>query len=441
MTLPLAEHPQRHRLNDELHARPPVALEGAEWISYLAVLHEGSESSAEEAHLHRLCDALGARLCPLVQGDHWVMEAGPLRVKWERHNEFSGYTFYLRRQDGDAPDTTAITALPENWLAGIPGSVIVATHVEFRPAAECEPEKMLQSLSLSGETWVASRAADGAAWVMSDFHLHHGWSRFLVLDAGLRHRQAGRTVQRLLEIETYRMMALLAFPVAKEVSKRLSKVDGELAELMDRMTEARTPDDERRLLSSLTLLAAKVERSVTRTAFRFGAAEAYYALVQQRVKELREQRLTGFPPIAEFMERRLAPAINTCLATARRQTELSTRIARKSALLRTRVDIELERQNQELLTQMNRRAKLQLRLQETVEGLSVVAITYYASQLVSYLAKGLSKTVLPQLSPEIAAAVSIPLIAGLVAFGIRRMRHALAAEEQGEGEPGQGEAH
>ena len=116
---------------------------------------------------------------------------------------------------------------------------------------------------------------------------------------------------------------------------------------------------------------------MTRTAYRFGAAAAYYRLVQQRVEDLREQRLAGFPPIREFMERRLAPAMATCQSVAARQTDLSTRIARRSALLRTRVDIELERQNQELLVQMNRRAKLQLRLQETVEGLSVVAITYY----------------------------------------------------------------
>ena len=201
------------------------------------------------------------------------------------------------------------------------------------------------------------------------------------------------------------------------------------AELMEAMSATITPEDERRLLAHLTRLAAEVEQSVTRTAYRFGAAAAYYRLVQQRVDDLREERLAGFPPIREFMERRLAPAMATCQSVAARQSDLSTRIARRSALLRTRVDIELERQNQELLVQMNRRAKLQLRLQETVEGLSVVAITYYGSQLVQYLAKGLQKSFVPALSPEIAAAVSIPLIAGIVALGIRRMRKVLAAED------------
>ena len=131
------------------------------------------------------------------------------------------------------------------------------------------------------------------------------------------------------------------------------------------------------------------------------------------------------------MERRLAPAINTCATIARRQEDLSSRIARNSQLLRTRVDIELERQNQELLAQMNRRAKIQLRLQETVEGLSVVAITYYASQLVSYVAKGAKDFITPA-TPELITALSIPLIAGFVFMGMRRMRRLLSQEEGGE---------
>jgi len=184
------------------------------------------------------------------------------------------------------------------------------------------------------------------------------------------------------------------------------------------------------VLGRLTRLAAEIEQSVARTTFRFGAAAAYYRLVQQRIEELRELRLTGFPTIREFMERRLSPAINTCATIARRQEDLSARIARNSQLLRTRVEIELERQNQQLLAQMNRRAKLQLRLQETVEGLSVVAITYYGSQLVNYLTKGVKDLVTP-LTPELVTAASIPLIATLVFLGLRRMRREVAAEQVG----------
>lgn len=427
--LPLAEHPLRRRLNAELHSRPPIAIPGPTWISYLAVTHAGASAADEQAHLARLCGTLGTEFCPVADSEHWMLEAGPLRLKWERHTEFSGYAFFRRRIAGDAPDTTALAAFPAEWVRGIPGEVIAASHIEFCAAAQNPPEEVLEGIARSGAPAIATRVAEGAAWVVSDFELHDGFSHFTIIDEHLRHRQAGRTVQRILEIETYCMMALLAFPVAKETARFIGERERELAALMEEMHVAGTPEDERRLLARLTRLAAEVEQSVTRTAYRFGAAAAYYRLVQQRVEDLRERRLAGFPPIREFMERRLAPAMATCQSIDARQNDLSTRIARKSALLRTRVDIELERQNQELLAQMNRRARLQLRLQETVEGLSVVAITYYGSQLVQYLAKGAQKSFAPALSPEIAAAVAIPLIAGLVALGIRRMRRALTAEE------------
>ena len=296
-------------------------------------------------------------------------------------------------------------------------------------AAEVTPESVMATLSPTGRQMVGAKVADGAAWVFTDFLFEDGFSRFLVIDVSLTRRQSGRTVQRLVEIETYRLMALLAFPVAKEVGRMIGTAEQRLADLMDRTGSARTPEDERSVLADLTTMAAEVEHSVARTTFRFGASRAYHGLVMQRIEELREKRIPGLPTFTEFMQRRLLPAMNTCEAISRRQEELSARVARNSQLLRTRVDIELERQNQELLGQMNRRAKLQLHLQEAVEGLSVVVLTYYGSQLVQYIAKGTKE--LHHLNTDVITAVSIPVIAGLVAWGTRRMRKKLAAEDVG----------
>jgi len=424
---PHQEHPLRQRLNDEVHARPPTLLTGQEWVSYLAVVHDQASAEEEEAHLRQLCHLLGSTDIPLASGDQWVLEIGGLRLKRERHNEFSSFTFFRQRQADDGPDATALEGFPQAWVQTIPGKVIVAAHVEFRSVAEREPDEILRQMPHATDT-VVTTIGDGAAWVFSDFRLREGFTHFLVLSARLNSLQSGRTVQRLLEIETYRMMALLAFPVAKEVGQLLGGAEIQLADLMGNMSLAESMEDERRMLQQLTRLAADIEHSITRSAYRFGATQAYHRLVQQRIEDLRELRVEGFPTLREYMGRRLAPAVATCTSVARRQDDLSSRIARESALLRTRVDMELERQNQQLLTQMNRRAKLQLRLQETVEGLSVVAITYYASQLVSYLAKGISHYV-PTVEPSVIAAVSIPVIALTVAFSIRRMRKALTAEE------------
>ncbi len=424
----LAEHPLRQRLNNEFHARPPVPLGGPMLVSHLVFKHAATSAQAARDNLAKLCQG---HVCTSVDSSdaHLMLETGAFRMRWELHTEFSSYTFFKELARGEKlhPDATAFDAVAPEWFAGIPGKLIVATQVELRAADEISPESVLAKLTPNGRTMVASKVADDSAWIFTDFMIDNGFSRFLVLNAGMTQRQAGRTVQRLVEIETYRMMALLGLPVAKEVGRWLYAGEKQLAELMDRIGQARTADDERGVLSALSTLAAEVEHSIARTTFRFGAAAAYHGLVLQRIEELRETRIPGLPIFAEFMQRRLLPAMNTCEAISRRQEELSARVARNSQLLRTRVDIELERQNQELLAQMNSRAKLQLRLQETVEGLSVVVLTYYGSQLVQYLAKG-SKD-LHHLNTDVVTAVSIPLIAGLVAWGTRRMRKKLAAEE------------
>ncbi|MCB1614176.1 MAG: DUF3422 domain-containing protein, partial [Xanthomonadales bacterium] len=331
-------------------------------------------------------------------------------------------------EDGEqlAADATAFDGIHLDWMQGIPGKLMVATQVELRAVGDIRPESVLAGLSPNGKTMVASRVADHAAWIFTDFKIENGFSRFLVLNEAMTQRQAGRTVQRLLEIESYRMMALLGLPVAKEVGRWLYSSERQLADLMDQINRAGSPEDERLALSALSTLASEVEHSVARTTFRFGAAKAYHSLVMQRIEELRESRISGLPTFNEFMQRRLLPGMNTCEAISRRQEELSARVARNSQLLRTRVDIELERQNQELLAQMNQRARLQLRLQETVEGLSVVVLTYYGSQLVAYLAKG-SKH-LHHLDTDIITAVSIPLIAVVVAWATWRRRRTINEE-------------
>lgn len=120
----------------------------------------------------------------------------------------------------------------------------------------------------------------------------------------------------------------------------------------------------------------------------------------------------------------MTPAVATCASTSLRLHGLSDRVAQASALLSTRVDITRERQNQALLASMDRRARLQLRLQQTVEGLSVAAIVYYVTGLIGYLAKA-GKAGGLALQPDLLVGLSIPLVAGAVIFALRRARREL----------------
>jgi uncharacterized membrane-anchored protein len=283
----------------------------------------------------------------------------------------------------------------------------------------------LLARALVPDTTAGSRIAGGGALAWTDFRLHEdGFGRILARDIRLTPRQAGRMMQRLYEIETYRMMALLALPVAREAAPAITRIGDELARLTQSLTGIAGLDDERRLLDRLVALSAEAERIAAATQYRFGAGRAYYALVRRRIEELREERIEGLQTIAEFMDRRLAPAMRTCESVGERLEAISARLARVSALLRARVEVALEAQNRDLLASMDRRARLQLRLQQTVEGLSVAAITYYVVGLVAYAAKAAHGLGL-RLDPELAAGAAVLPVAALAWWAIKRIRRGL----------------
>lgn len=433
------DHPLRRELANEVHARPPVEVPQGAVVSVLAVL--SAPGADELASLTALAQRHGVTLQTTAQAQHVVLELGALRVKWERHTEFVSYTFVAAQPDQELatlPELpSAFDALPADWLAGIPGQTIAAFDICLLPGHAHEPTQEELARLFPGPGLVGSQVADGAAWVFSDFQLTpDGRGRWLVLDWRLAATQRARLVQRLTEISIYRVMALLAFPLARERGRvlthdeeRLALITGRIAELGDHAAHpAEVEAEERRLLDDLTQLAAEAERSIATTRYRYSAAQAYWDLVGNRLGDLREARLGGVPTIAEFLSRRLDPAMATVTAMARRQQELSGRVARASELLRTRVDIAREEQNQSLLAAMDRRGKLSLHMQQTVEGLSVAALTYYGVGLVGYLTKPL-KTWWPDFNPEWAMAAAVPVLALLVWRGVHRVRTELMGKD------------
>jgi uncharacterized membrane-anchored protein len=241
----------------------------------------------------------------------------------------------------------------------------------------------------------------------------------VLLVDGVSARRTGRLVQRLLEIDTYRMAALLGLPAARESSALLGVAEAELAGLAEAIRLAGR-DQEPQLLDRLTRLAGQVESHYAATHSRFSASAAYFELVDRRLGDIAETKLNGLQTVGEFIDRRLSPARATCAWAVRRQDALSQRVSRISNLLRTRVEIEQQQSSQALLATMNRRQDLQLKLQATVEGLSVAAITYYIVGLVSYLAKGAHALGWP-FSAEGTAATAIPVVALAVWLSLRRL--------------------
>jgi uncharacterized membrane-anchored protein len=432
-TLHPPDHPERYVLAEEVHARPPLPLETPARASYIAVLVDADARERERAHIAGLCERFG-QSGPPTGATHFSARLGALRLKWERHGEFSSYTLFAGAPAAAAgvhARTFADPAsglLPVGWLAQLPGLTLVSSQAVL---LESTPEPLdathLQQEVFEGNAVVGSTLGFGAGQVYTDFKIHDdGGTRFLLLNRTLTARQAGQMLQRLFEIEAYRMMALLALPMARRQSPRILAIEKALAELTDGI--ARDGRNDEALLNELTRLAAEVESGLAASQFRFGACRAYFELVSTRIRELREERVPSIPTIEEFMARRFTPAVATCNTVSQRLHDLSERVAQASALLSTRVDIAREQQNQALLASMDRRAKLQLRLQQTVEGLSVAAIVYYVAGLVGYVGKGL-KSVVPVFNVDLTVAVSVPLVAAAALWAVRRARSRIARDE------------
>lgn len=417
------DHPQRRLLADEVHARPPEELQAPLRASYLAVMIDAAARDREMAHVATLCARHGIA-APAPDATQFSARLGPIRFRWERHGEFSAYTLFAPGLSPRPFSEPASATLPEGWLASLPGVTVVAAHAKLVPADATPPDAAALAEHFAGNIVIGAAIGEGVGLAYTDFCIHaDGFARFLVCDRGMTARQAGRMLQRLFEIETYRMMALLALPVARAQWPRTLDVDRSLSALTTRIA-ADTGDDDEALLHELTRLAAQVEGELTASQFRYGACRAYHALVLARIGELRERRLPGIQTVEEFMARRLNPAVDTVATVSRRLHDLSERVAKVSALLSTRIDIKRERQNQALLASMDRRAKMQLRLQQTVEGLSLAAIVYYVVGLVGYLAKAGRAGGLA-LEPALAMGIAIPVVALLGVLVLRRARRRL----------------
>ena len=415
---PLTPHPLRAAVLGEVHARPfhPVATP-------LRILHFGFSTNATqalEAHkaLVDYCRSRGAE-APHDGVKHFRVSLGGAVLRWESHAEFATYTWEFAAQGRapfDPPSASLATA-----MAGLPqpGPHLVSVDLHLMGSSDAVSlEGLFDSASLT-----ASSVDNGGAIVAMDFRPDpSGFVRILLRDHGLTPSRAGALVQRLLEIETYRLLALLGLPEAQLLLPRVQSIEARVSEVASQMTRSSGLEGDHKLLDELTSLLADLEAQSASWMFRIGATRAYERLVQQRLVAIGEEAHDNWPTIGAFLSRRLMPAMRTVEMLETRQSELARKLVRAANLLRTRVDVEIEQQNRDLLRSMNERTRMQLRLQQTVEGLSVAAITYYTVGLAAYVIKGLKDAQAISIDPSLATAAFVPIALLGVAFVLRRIR-------------------
>src|SRR5690606_37657952 len=133
--LGLKDHPLRRIVSGEVHARPFMHLEPSERATHLAMLSGETSAAADRAHVARLCRRYGTPP-PADGGDFHLVDLGPFRLRWERHTEFSSYSFLARegapqRDDGRLGrfEHPVIERVPRDWLEQLPGSLLVGVHL------------------------------------------------------------------------------------------------------------------------------------------------------------------------------------------------------------------------------------------------------------------------------------------------------------------------
>ncbi|MFK8079038.1 MAG: DUF3422 family protein [Granulosicoccus sp.] len=399
----ITDHPLRYAIANELHARPFPAIAAPSSAAYLATKvaenAAGRDRDLDRAHLLELLDRFGAQH-PKPGATHYFGQIGKHSLRWESHTEFVTYTVFGDGLSERPFDAHTFGVFPADWLARLPGVRLTSALIRIEVANGDDGIAEKAGDWFVEESLAISRVLDDGLVIAGDFridpsgHMHFGI--FARPDAG--DRRIGRVVQYLCEVETYKAMSMLALYRANELSVEMGVIDKSLTSILSDMVGPINKPDV--MLQSLLEVSAKLENIMAQSSFRFGATEAYESIINQRIIALREERFVALQTFAEFMMRRFDPAMRTVKSTQRRLSRMSDRAQRASDLLRTRVDVERSAQNQELLTSMDKRADLQLRLQRTVEGLSVVAITYYAVNLVLYVlapleqALGISKTVM-----------------------------------------------
>ena len=407
------EHAYRRLIDAETHARPVPPLTAPLRIRRLAFMSADGGAGLRAVH------AQMARMAGVVaDGPTWArqleFERDGHHVTWELHSEFATFTW---------------TAAADDWVAHPPGIgleyheallMVFATRIDLMPTDAISPAALegFNPLSLCYST-----IFENTAEVATDFHLDRdGFTRFEVAARQMSPLRQGVLVRRLLEIETYRTMALIGLPLAREMGSGVSAFERRLAQIVQTIGRGETLADHQQTLAGLHKLSSEVGQTVEETSFRFAATQAYGEVLAERLHRLRERAIGEFTTIDRFLNNRAQPALATCRAMEKRLLALTEKVQRSIDLLDARISLSIQSQNQSVLDTISRTSVSQFRLQQTVEGLSIIAISYYALGILGYVFEGLHD-VLPYPKGTMLG-LSAPAVVVLVFLAIHRIRKA-----------------
>ena len=425
---------------DELHARPYIKLGNNLRTFHFAYLIKENDEKKSWNYLDKFLRKFNFQKLPNEVSKYWVAEGKDLTVRYECHTEFISLTLIYpnKIENKNKPklfDENFLNLLPIDFLENFPGDHFLSTWIEMAPSnfnfKPIDIEEFFYHDNFAG----SNVAEDGANVFMSfksdrtDF-LGSGFRRVFIQNKNLRTRRTGRLLQRIVELETYQVLSLLGLPQVRQETLNLSNLEKQITEITKSVSKTAKNHlnkksiaypDYQKDLNELSYVVAKIEEIDSSSNYRLSATAAYYKLVEQRIQDLREERLESFQTNYEFLSRRLQPAIRTTEAFSRRLESLAIRAQRADNLVRTQIEMGVQIQNKNLLESMELRARAQLRLQETVESLSIVAITYYIVGLLSTLVDPINFDKF-FISKTVFLALCVPIILVLIWYIAKMVR-------------------
>lgn len=390
------------RVHRELHERPPLDIQIPAHIHYCAYLlgDDQQQRTAAAKLIRRLFVDLNIRESAkqignrCASGEKTYANGDILRVTWELHSEFCSYSFTHMSPQKDTLRFGPLS-LPEplppldvQWERFLAIDLLVAEGSEM---TESERQGPFSNLRLYGSQM---HGGSGQAWTAFGLD-DHEWGHYMVKAGDLNPIQLGRHLKRIFDMEVYYHLTLMPLDEFRQRSVELRELEKaftrETGEMFDALVEA-SPEEERQWLALLTELSAQVTRLKEAMRFRIGAAVSYHRLFQRQLNNMEAGRAqAGTQSLGSFLIGRTDPAIRGYTNFNERLDSLSRGLDRASNMLGTRVELSVQKQNLDLLQSMARQGKQQLMLQRTVEGLSIIVLSYYLTGLFGYLVSAAHK--------------------------------------------------
>jgi uncharacterized membrane-anchored protein len=418
-------HPQYRELHAELLARPFPVVSGQVVVSHRAILFSEDESTAHRAAVAALADHEKVVANSEENGCR-ILRLGAAELRIELHAEFTTFTVFAP-QTGLPFSESAMDQLPQGWLDGIPGRVIAAVEIasELVSAGDAGTAKTMERvLDFFGQErivggWVVERVASVWSHFRPD---ERGATRFLVQIHRLTSGRYGRLLQRLVEIETYRMAAMLSLPLAREILPEIQTLETRHIRLVKRIGEI-GEDDGVAQLDDLAGLLLATEALKLRSGSRFSLTENYAKIVTSRIRELREEPVPGYQTIGEFFDRRLVESMRNFKSTEAELESLSDSLQATTQLLRTAVEVHRENPLIPATDQAPRTSPP--KWQRHLDVILAVLLTYCLANLLKLVVEGIRVIGIP-LNSALVTTLALPFLGYAV---WRALQHAKSDPE------------